>query len=319
MKCSNCRNNIPNDSKICPICGTIFASYFEDIILTRKQKRVLFFHRMFFPFLILIVVIIFTVFLLIRYDTKLKIINESVVKDNNEFYDSTEKYYKYILNTKEKELYDIIISSINNYEESVVLDLSNYNIDVSKFRTESLRNIKHVLSMDHPELIMLSSINVSDVENNKVKLIINYTASREVLSNSLKDIKDIISEVKVNTENMNELDKVKYVYEYLGEVEGTRDKDTRYYSAYSCLMLRKCNEYGFAKTVQIIFTNIGVNSTLVVGTLNNKYHEWNIVEIEGKYYNFDLANKKMLFKDNNYVLYHKNVIPSINGKKYIIK
>ena len=80
------------------------------------------------------------------------------------------------------------------------------------------------------------------------------------------------------------------------------------------LILKKCNIYGYAKAAQLLLTNININSMLVTGTLNNRYHEWNIVTLENKYYNYDPANRKIYFKENNYVPYHKNVIPNTEKK-----
>lgn len=38
MKCPNCKNEIPNDSKFCPDCGCRLADYKCSIIMSNEQK-----------------------------------------------------------------------------------------------------------------------------------------------------------------------------------------------------------------------------------------------------------------------------------------
>ena len=328
MKCSNCHNEIPKESKICPICGTIFASYFEDIILTKKQKRKLFLHKMLFPIIFLTIILAISTTQIIKQKEKTKRITDLTKIENpvnyvNDLYASDERNYKYILNKKEKEIYDIIFNAIKNYDETISIDLSKFDIEPKTFTTETLRNIKHVLSMDHPELINLGSINVYSKENTTVNLIINYAVSKKEYEESINKIKEKLEEIKQNTLDLTEYEKVKYIYEYFDEnTSYAEEKDTKYYSAYGCFIMNKCNINGYAKALQITFINTKINSILATGTLNNKYHEWNIVSIENKYYNYDQTQKNykgFLFKNKQYKPYHKNMIPSINGKKYLTK
>ncbi len=337
MKCSNCHNEIPKDSKICPVCGTILAAYFEDILLTKKQKMKLLFHKIFFPVLALILLIslVLTIVFIqkVKYE-RITDVNDLVLnresKDYvNDLYISDGRHYKYILTKEEQEIYDIIYQAIKNYDETITLNLDKYGISTSDFRTETLKNIKHVLSMDHPELINLGNINIYSSEGNDTKLIINYAMSHDKYNESLAQITDILNLIKEDTKDLSEYDKVSYVYNYFHDnTKYTLEHDTKFYSAYGCFVLKECNINGYAKAVQIVFNNIKVNSLIATGSLNNKYHEWNIVKVDNKYYYYDqtLANnggnisyKGFLFKNKDYKLYHKNIMPNINGKKYLTK
>ena len=309
MRCSNCHTEIPNNSKTCPKCDTILANFFEDVVLTKKQKIKLFFHKMMFLIIIIIIFLTIDSILITKFIQKTNAIKEPSFIESDLIYESTNKYYKYILNKKEKQIYDIIINAIYNNEETIIIDLTEYGINEHTFIHDTIRNIKHVLSMDHPELINFGLINISEKNGEKIKLIISYAISNEKLEY-----------FKTNTYDMSEYEKVNFVYNYFKENTNIIDiKDTRYFTAYSCLVLNECTMNGITSAVQIVFSKIGIDSTIVTGAKMNKYYEWNIVKIENKYYNYDQTEKKIFFNDKNYIPYHKKVLPNINGKQYIIK
>lgn len=320
MKCSNCHEEIPNNSKTCPKCNTILANFFEDVVLTKKQKAKLILHKMLFPITIISMFLILDGILLSKFIEKNKIIKEPNFIETNKIYESTNKYYKYILNKKEKKIYDKIYDAINNNEETITIDLNEYEIKEETFIRDTIRNIKHVLSMDHPELINFGSINISEKTNDKIKLIINYTISKEKIEEANSQILEKIDYIKTNTQEMTEYEKVMFVYDYFNQNTNIIDiKDTRYFTAYSCLVLNECTMNGITSAIEIVFSKIGIDSTIVTGAKMNKYYEWNIVKIENKYYNYDQTAKRIFFKDSNYISYHKKVLPNINGKKYTIK
>ncbi|MBR3210602.1 MAG: hypothetical protein IKF71_01535 [Bacilli bacterium] len=125
-------------------------------------------------------------------------------------------------------------------------------------------------SIDHPEVIFKE---YSIVDNK----IIAYLGVRRIA----REI-DIIQK---ETKNMSDKDKIIYVYDYVSRKHydyvftGSMDNQSIYsfYSTSSTVCA------GFAKTSQVIFQNIGINSYLVHGS----NHMWNYVEYEGKFYVFD--------------------------------
>ena len=319
MRCSNCHEEIPNDSKTCPKCDTILASFFEDVVLTKKQKRKLFFHKMMFPIMIITMILIIDSILIIKFIEKENIIKEPSYVESDKIYESTNKYYKYILNSKEKEIYDEIMNAIKNNEETIEIDLKKYGINQHTFAQDTIRNIKHVISMDHPELINFGAINIAEINENSIKLVISYTMSKEKIEEANNQMLEKIEQIKENTKELSEYEKVKYVFNYFDENTNIINiKNTQYFTAYSCMVLNECTMNGITSAVQIVFSKIGIDSIIVTGAKMNKYYEWNIVKIENKYYNYDQTEKKLFFKDDNYTSYHKKVLPNINGKKYMI-
>lgn len=326
MKCPKCYNEIPNDSKTCPICQTIFATYFEEIKLTTKQKIKLFLHKSIFPIIASLIIIVIISIKITTYKIKMsrikdvnEIINEQSEKTYiNDLYISDERHYKYLLNSKEKKLYNKIITAINNNESEIEIDIKEYSRTKQQFNTETIKHVKQVISMDHPELINLATIKT--IENlDSFKIHITYAIKKEEYKNIEELIKQEIEKIKEQTNNKTEYEKIKTVKTILNEeTKTTTSKDSKYNSA-ACLKEKECTSEGYAKLVQIILQNIRITSLLATGNINTKYHEWNIVKIENKYYYYDQTSNKLLFKNDNYELYNKKLMPTINGKKYITK
>lgn len=331
MKCPKCYNEIQKNSKICPICGNIFATYFEEIKLTPKQKIKLLAHKILFPTVIIIMIIMIIIYIIIKHQTKMNYITDvsDLTKDEayyiNDLYISDSRHYKYLLNKKEKQIYDEILNAIINHQENIKIDLNEYEITQSKFITQTIRKIKDVLSMDHPELIELAFIS-QKIDENIASITMHYVFNKEEYKEIEKLMKETIENIKEETKSLEEYKKVKYVYEYLYNTEKTNNIES--YSAYGCLILKQCNDEGYAKTSQIIFNNLKINSLISIGLINNKHHELNIVKVENKYYYYDqslskknskISYKGLLFKDKNYKIYYKKLMPTINGKKYLNK
>lgn len=319
MKCPKCFNEIPNDSKMCPICQNIFAAYFEEIKLTPKQKIRLFLHRILFPTILIILIITTITVQYIKYKTKMDRItdvNELVINKEtyiNDLYISDERHYKYLLNNKEQELYTKLIDAIKNNQEYIDINISDYSKRRAEFNTDVFKRIKQAISMDHPELINLGYIKQSDKEEEQ-RIYIYY--SKVDYNNSITELKNVIEQIKSETENYDEYEKIKYIYEYIKEKtpQPIREEPKIYGAA--CILDGQCNSEGYAKIAQIIFQNLKINSILVTGNINAKYHEWNIVKVKNKYYYYDQTTNKILFKDKTYELYNKKLLPKINGKEY---
>lgn len=337
MKCSKCYNDIPDDSKICPICQNIFASYFEDVKLTKKQKFILNLHKILF-FLVFLVVFIFIVLaIMFRYYTKMSRIGDisNLVYDKgsvnyvNDLYISDGRHYKYLLDSNEKEIYDILFTALKNFQGEVVIDLNKYGIKSSQFTANVFKKIRNIISMDHPELIQLGTMSIFGINNSFITIKINYSFSSEFYNNNVLLVSQKLENFKLDTVNMDEFQKVKYVYEWFYNNSILSNKnDVSLYSAYSCLVNTTCNVFGYSKAIQLVLQNIGVNSILAVGSVNYKYYEWNIIKIEDAYYyldqvlafgNDDINYAGFLFKDKRYNLYYKELMPNINGKKYLYK
>ena len=325
MKCPKCFNEIANNNKICPICGNIFATYFEEIKLTKKQKIKLILHRILFPLVITTVIVGIIVLITINQKRKMERITDvnELIKDEtsvnyiNDLYISDGRHYEYLLNKTEKEIYNILLDAIKKHEETIKIDKEKYKISESKFKTETIKKIKDVLTMDHPELIQVGNINYG-IELNQVTIKVDYIMNEEQYLKAIDEMKNKIEELKIED---NELEVVKNVYNHLYDTELIQKHEIS--NAYECLVQKKCNDKGYAKAIQIIFNNLKINSMIAIGTINHKHYEWNIVKVDNKYYyydqtlakeNEDFSYKGLLFNDKKYELNYKSLMPTISKK-----
>lgn len=325
MICSNCKKEIPNDSKTCPICNNILAAYFETKPLTRKQKIELWIHKMIFPAIIIILLIGIIVGLCIKtklkYDRITDISNLKLDPTNihyvNDLYMFDDRYYKYMLNHDERKIYDSIYRTIKSRKELIAIKIDRYNITPNKFKTQTFKKIKDVLMLDHPELIEVSSITFVNIYDDEIVLRINYLSDENLINNT----KEQINQIKTNTQNLNDEDKIKYVYNWFSQTEFV-DKKTHTNSAYTCIVDKKCTRESYTKSIQIVLQNININSLIIIGEENAQQYEWNIVKLNNKYYNYDQTQAFKskneyagLFYKNNIKITYKDMIPRISTKK----
>lgn len=256
----------------------------------------------------------------------------------NELYKSKEVNYKLVLKEEEKEIYDKIIEGMKNFQNEIKLDISIYKHEYESLYLDEVENIVDLVLMDHPELIHVGSVTISKYRGTQEASVTpNYLISKEEYENNIKEITTIIDKVKIETNNLNEYEKVKYVYDYIGKSNTYGDKqDNKAQSAYSAFnenLSPVCA--GYAKASQILLQNIGINSLLISG--ESEYalfvgapHAWNIVEIEGKFYLYDVTmstgattNKDFysgfLIGGSKHIKHYKESYPYLNGIKYRIK
>ena len=88
---------------------------------------------------------------------------------------------------------------------------------------------------------------------------------------------------------MSDLEKIKYVYEWIGD-NAYYDKlltgSSKNQSIYNVFIKGNAVCAGFAKTSQVIFQNIGIESMIITGYSTGS-HMWNIVKYNGKFYYYD--------------------------------
>ena len=262
-----------------------------------------------FKFIILIAIVL-TIYYVPKYLKNSKI--TKLLTDNyepkyliNNLYKSKEINYR-LLNNDEKKLYDIVITNISNFEPSFKIDLSNYQNEYSYGDIIS-KYINLVLN-DHPELIQFGSAEFIRNSNNDIDITIKYVMDKNAYDSNIIFIKEQIDNVKNNTHKLNEYEKIKYVYEYLGNKNRYGDpKDLMAQSAFSAFndsLSPVCA--GYARASQILFNNIGIDSLLVSGYLKSSLffgdrHAWNVVKIDNKYYNYDVTQSSISKKDISYI------------------
>ncbi len=247
-------------------------------------------HKILSLFLLLFTFIFYAYFM--RSVEKNPFIDKNSIHYVNDLYMSNELFYNTLSNT-EKKLYSKVLNSIKEYK-------SSYHVHIVDDECYTLENCSMMASfvmeaviMDHPELLQLANYSWSynsKTDSKNVVLRFHYAVGIPVI-NQLGEmrIERIIDKIKKDTKDMNDIEKVKYVYEWIGN-HNTYNRTFMYLesnqSAFTVFIRHHSVCAGFAKASQIIFQNIGIESYYVTGVSTGP-HAFNIVKIDDKYYLYD--------------------------------
>ncbi len=333
MECPNCKANIPDKSKMCIKCGYLIEQTEEEVHTKKKSYRT--FHKYFFAIIALVVILVFLVISItneIIINSRITPVSELEYNPNsvhyvNDLYISDDRYYKYMLDDDGKEIYDELFKNIQEYKEGYRLDLKHKKFDYFYELSEYFDKIVAALIMDHPELIQFGFYSAGEINYNEgLNVRIFYALTKEEYNNAIPLMQEEINYVKDQTIGMSEVEKVKYIYDYIADNNDYGKKDDAIsQSAYSVFASDKSPVCaGYARASQILLQNVGITSILAKGKLNRDNHEWNFVKIDNKYYWYDVTQsdsdkyKGFLFSTyGNYSIKYKELIPNITGKKYI--
>lgn len=126
---------------------------------------------------------------------------------------------------------------------------------------------------------------------------------REMKKDSLLKAKQIIRDLDLA--NKSEYDIVYAVNEYLCDNCVYPDKEpysNESHTIYGALIERSAVCEGYAKTAQLIFELCGLDSYYVVGDTPAGGHAWNLVNVEGNYYQLDITWNDSEYQPNGYFL-----------------
>lgn len=336
MLCPNCNIEIKD---YCMKCG-----YYANNIDINRKVRKRSDHKWVFPFiLILIILIIVGAIFINDYIKRSHITPVSELKRDinskeyiNDLYVSDEHTYNYLLDEEEKLLYREVIDKIKNYDTKMTLDLTEKGFKQSYFSADYFITINDAIFMDHPELIHFAYISYREISKHKYEIEFNYVLNEEKYNAAIIEIKELLNEIKEVTKDYSDVEKVKYVYEWLGKRNEYNYSlpaiSQSAYSAFNLELSPVCA--GYARAAQIIFQHIGVDSLLINGSLNNGAHEWNFVKLDNQYYYLDITTTSTnndpvingisyagyLFSNHRgYRIDNKEVVPMALGRKHIFK
>lgn len=261
---------------------------------------------------------LFTIFLIIlsfyiylNY-TKIVDVNPLIDKTSkhyiNELYMSTGEIFENHLSNEEKEMYTFFLENIKDYNKEITINMHQFDCEDYQECFSLFGIANDAILIDHPELLNYASYS-GTYENNKLTLRLKYAFPFSFLGNiGTKRIQIIIDDIKKKTKNMSDEEKIRYVYEWMGD-NNTYDQVFTYtsknQSIFNVFVRNNAVCAGFAKASQVIFQNIGINSYTITGTSTGP-HMWNIVEYNGKYYYFD-STVATSIKDKNNDYYYKGL------------
>ena len=207
----------------------------------------------------------------------------------NDIYMSDGRIYNNYLNKSEKTAYNTLLKITKQRKTSVkIIKQEDETLDklISNYTTAN-----QAIWIEHPELISYAAFSYRYRDgSNYIELspiyAINNPIEEEI--NTLL-IERKIDKIKQATKNMSDLEKIKYVYEWIGD-NAYYDKlftgSSKNQSIYNVFIKGNAVCAGFAKTSQVIFQNIGIESMIITGYSTGN-HMWNVIKYNGKYYYYD--------------------------------
>lgn len=211
----------------------------------------------------------------------------------NSLYKSDEYFKKKLISEEEEPYYEKVVEAIKNGEDS-----SNLDCDLASC-SGFMNDVYYSLYLDHPELLIFQGMGWRAYEN---KVEIKYYHLNKLQNDfGTRRIERELDIVKKETKDMDEKEKIIFVYEYVAGHQYDRIfmYSSGNQSAYSFFTKSSSVCAGFAKASQILFQNIGIESLPVI----SDDHMWNYVKYDGKYYVFDATVGASYVKKDNIHFY----------------
>lgn len=240
------------------------------------------------------------------------------------------RYYYSQLSEEAKLIYDGLINSIEETKTgSYTIEISINSEVFNKLKNngnEIVQSAMDAFDRDHPEVFWLdvtklqvkfksNKIMLTPVKNAGNYLIEDYGNAQEsnLLSEDKKNMEDIINNIILQTQNMTEYDKIKYIHDYLvinneynNNPIGASEKA---YKSISALIGNSNNEYaplceGYARAFKVLCDRLTIPCVIVSGesNINNEHsgHMWNYVMVDKKWYAIDVTWDDPVLLSGNY-------------------
>ena len=197
------------------------------------------------------------------------------------------------LSQEEQTWYDDIEKALGSFGEKVQLNQAVLDsFDVSEIDDVVERLFRCVLG-DHPEIFYVDGYSCTKyMQGDKavsVEFSGSYTMDPETALEYNRAIEESAGAILAGIEkDAGDYEKVKYVYEFI-VCNTDYDLDAPHnQNIYSVFVNHRSVCQGYAKATQYLLNKLGVEGTLVLGTVDTgEGHAWNLVKVEGEYYYVD--------------------------------
>lgn len=213
------------------------------------------------------------------------------------------KYYYWNLSNKEKIAYSNIFKGVGNFETK---------IEIPELDQDELSTVFSALLYDNPELFHLKRVCNLSSSGNRCYFNTFYCMERDEYNEKLAKLKEKVSEIISGMDfSGDQYNAELYIHDYIVEhcsYSNTDDQEES--TAYGALINGSASCEGYAKSAQMLFDAIGIESYVLAGesTPNEKgepeSHMWNVVRINGRYYYLDVTWDDPVREDGSESLRH---------------
>ena len=247
------------------------------------------------------------------------VLYEEPVEEPNPQIDVSRFYYSKI-DANAKIIYDKLFENRENLKKG------NFKIEYGNIFTETLKQEEGAESLkksytqamraflfDNPEIffldvpklcmvtqtktsMMTKEYNVSIAPEEGRSYLNRYFPTEAIINSAQNDINEEVNKILSVTENLNAIQKIEYVHNYLIdniEYDSTIEK-ANIHDIYGALINKVAVCEGYAKSFKYILDKMQIPSIIVVGNAKNSIgeiesHSWNYVNVDGKWYGIDVT------------------------------
>lgn len=225
----------------------------------------------------------------------------------NELTINMNSYYYNKLNDGQKKIYESIANAVKNFQSE--FPIRDYVADNKENFAQEVSIAIAAFINDHPEVFYIesqySTYTLSGFNGDIGYIKLNYTESTlEDVNSKIEIIKQKIQEYITGTENLSDYEKELYIHDKLAQsvtYSDLEDLPRAYHTAEGPFLenIGVCD--GFTKTLQILYDQLGIDSIIVLGVLDDNPHAWNLVNIEDDWYHVDLTSSRSIVEETGII------------------
>lgn len=220
--------------------------------------------------------------------------------DRSPYYETVGERHGYnaLVTDEEKYLYEKIEKNIYSVTEKTD-ENGHYRTQRQKITgmhmsEESIRKVVNAFTYDNPQVFWLENLfgyaYAGDDTIVEFYSVLSADDCKEYIELFTQKVNEIIAGAG---KGMSEYDRERYVHdtvlnycEYKNGVTGSND-GWQYFSAYGTLIDGQAVCEGYAKSMQILLSRLGIECYTISGNADNVGHMWNIVKLGGEWYHLD--------------------------------
>lgn len=223
-------------------------------------------------------------------DGKGELVNENAASADTGYsgvdYGFSDEMYPYraMLTDQQQKVYDQVYENAENLNTSFTL--------VEILSKDGINNVMTAVFNDHPELFWLdTSYSYGYTTKGTVvslTLVLNETAKN--ISSSRQKFQAAVTKIIAEASKVSgDVEKEKVVYKELMNRVVYDENSVLNQSAYSAMVNGSSVCAGYSRAFQYILQQLNIPCYFCSGYANGGYHAWNIVKVDGKFYNADLS------------------------------